>query len=450
MVHSCIVPGCSSRSNKVECKGIKFFTLPTTHKILEIWLLLIGRKSTEVSFHSRICSKHFIGGEKTKDSVPEIFPWQKRPTVRDQSTSTCTHPNLSPSDIVNHDHTYCSPVLRQSQVPPTHVTPITESTVSVSSFVVNAQTQTSTSHFCIEEIADNDTAIHFYTGFCDFRTLIICFEFLGKSVHHLKYWGSNSKVSSIEKRGTSRSLTPLNEFFLVLCRLRCGLMETDLSYRFQISQSTVSRIIITWINFIFFKFKDIPIWPCRQQINHFMPQLFKEFYPTTRCIIDATEIFIQSPSNPQAQQLTFSSYKNHNTLKALVAITPSGAISFISKLHGGSTSDRELFLNSGLLELLEPGDSVMADRGFTIADLLDAKVVSLNIPPRKVNDQLSDTKLITTRRIAALRIHVERAIGRIKSFKILHDLPNNMNRITDQIFFVCCMLCNFSSPLCNK
>ena len=46
-----------------------------------------------------------------------------------------------------------------------------------------------------------------------------------------------------------------------------------------------------------------------------MPQLFKDYYPTTRCIIDATELFIQSPSNPQAQ-LTFSSYKNHNTLKA--------------------------------------------------------------------------------------------------------------------------------------
>lgn len=91
-----------------------------------------------------------------------------------------------------------------------------------------------------------------------------------------------------------------------------------------------------------------------------MPQLFKEFYPSTRCIIDATEVFIQTPSDPQAQQLTFSRYKNHNTLKALVCITPSGAISFVSELHGGCISDRELFNKSNLV------DPLMADRGFTI------------------------------------------------------------------------------------
>ena len=84
----------------------------------------------------------------------------------------------------------------------------------------------------------------------------------------------------------------------------------------------------------------------------------------------------------------------------------------------------ELFERSGLLDLLEPGDSVMADRGFTVADLLDAKGVNLNIPPMKVSTQLSHSDLVTTRKIAALRIHVERAIGRVKKYKILNDIPN--------------------------
>lgn len=74
---------------------------------------------------------------------------------------------------------------------------------------------------------------------------------------------------------------------------------------------------------------------------------------------------------------------------------------------------------SGLLDLLGLGDSVMADCGFTIADMLDLRGLTLNIPPTKVNDQLTPSELTTTRRIANLRIHVERTIGRIKNFKHL-------------------------------
>ena len=48
MEYNCIVPGCSSRSDKKECKGIKFYRLPTARKTLERWLLLIGCKISEV------------------------------------------------------------------------------------------------------------------------------------------------------------------------------------------------------------------------------------------------------------------------------------------------------------------------------------------------------------------------------------------------------------------
>ena len=96
--------------------------------------------------------------------------------------------------------------------------------------------------------------------------------------------------------------------------------------------------------------------------------------------MDTTDIFIDMPANPSAQQLTFSHYKNHNTLKALIGITPSGAISFISDLYGGNISDKKLTQMSGLLNLLEPGDAIMADRGFTIDEILPHEV-TLNVPP---------------------------------------------------------------------
>ena len=144
MVHTCIVPGCPNRSNKPKSKRLRFYTLPSINKVKEIWLSLIGRSFTEVTLHSRICSEHFINGKKTKDSIPEIFPWQKRTTTSTTTEVTSTiiqeshptlilesrpSPSLSPSNIVYHDHCYCKPY--QLQLSPTHLTPVTEQLVSL-------------------------------------------------------------------------------------------------------------------------------------------------------------------------------------------------------------------------------------------------------------------------------------------------------------------------------
>ena len=44
-------------------------------------------------------------------------------------------------------------------------------------------------------------------------------------------------------------------------------------------------------------------------------------------------------------------------------------------------SDQQLTKKSGLIDLLEKGDSVMADRGFNIQDDLTPLGVRVNIPP---------------------------------------------------------------------
>ena len=202
---------------------------------------------------------------------------------------------------------------------------------------------------------------------------------------------------------------------------------------------------------MFHRFKEIEIWPMREQSLANLPEKVREFCPTLRCIIDATEIYIEQPKNPEAQQLTFSTCKNHNTLKSLIGISGDGAINFVSTLEGGSISDRDLTVKSGILgKDWAKGDVLMADRGFEIQDDLAPMGVKLNIPPfLKGKGQFEKDELVETRRIAKFRIHVERAIERIKNCHILDYVPITLcsSGIIDQIFFVCAMLTNFLPPL---
>ena len=89
------------------------------------------------------------------------------------------------------------------------------------------------------------------------------------SIFIISYWRSKTdKVSEsdysesrlLTKKGRARSLRPLDEFFIVMCRLRQGFPEDHLAQLFNVSASTVSRIFITWVNFMFFKFGQINIW----------------------------------------------------------------------------------------------------------------------------------------------------------------------------------------------
>ena len=95
-----------------------------------------------------------------------------------------------------------------------------------------------------------------------------------------------------------------------------------------------------------------------------MPGCFKDSYPTARVIIDCTELFIEKASSVRSQSATFSHYKHYNTAKGLVGISSSGIISFFPDLFPGRTSDKQATVDSGILTLLESGDSIMTERGF--------------------------------------------------------------------------------------
>ena len=114
--------------------------------------------------------------------------------------------------------------------------------------------------------------------------------------------------------------------------------------------------------------------------------------------IDCFKVFIEQPSNLLARACTWSSYKHHNTIKLLIGITPQGVVSYISQAWGGRVSDKYITENCGILSKLLPGDVVLADRGFDIADSVGICQVKLSLPAfTRGKDQLTALEVEETR-----------------------------------------------------
>ncbi|XP_062609965.1 uncharacterized protein LOC134271769 [Saccostrea cucullata] len=149
-----------------------------------------------------------------------------------------------------------------------------------------------------------------------------------------------------------------------------------------------------------------------------------------------------------AQWMTWSEYKHSNTFKILIGVSPSGMVTFVSRLWGGNVSDRHITQHDGFLPKLSPGDVVMADKGFTIEDLLPADV-GLNVPPRVSSTcQMSKHDFFKTNRIASARIVVEMKMEQIKNYNIVNSvLPISEVHLSEQIIVICTSLTNLLPPL---
>ena len=92
---------------------------------------------------------------------------------------------------------------------------------------------------------------------------------------------------------------------------------------------------------------------------------------------------------------------------------------------------------SGILDpqFREEGDSCMADRSFTTADDLKAFNVKLNIPAfLSGSDQLTKAEVKGSQSIASVLLYVERAIRRIKTFRLIrNEIPLSFHGSINQL-----------------
>ncbi|XP_072532968.1 uncharacterized protein [Salminus brasiliensis] len=244
-----------------------------------------------------------------------------------------------------------------------------------------------------------------------------------------------------------------NQFLLVLMKLRNNYDVKDLAFKFQIDVQSVSLILNAWINYLYLRLGQISLWPHRDVISAHMPDGFKREFPTTFAIMDCTELKLERPTSLLLPSQTVSDSKTTNTLKGLVACDPRGSILFVSTLYTGTISDRDIFKQCGIITqlyhlietgYLNPGDGLMADKGFQNQKDVEEIGLSLNIPPFAQRNEQMPFLDMQKKKMAKYRLHVKKAITKIKKFKIVSEkIPNSILGNINQIWFVVSMLTNF-------
>nr|XP_039247940.1 uncharacterized protein LOC120325841 [Styela clava] len=282
------------------------------------WIHSIRRdpgKHFQITPSTRVCGNHFRpediyetpSGRRRlhHNSVPSKFSWTKliaerplpnrlRTTVPSSRTSSLSFNHTNPTQVV---HNYCI-VVKTAE----------EKLEQALREIENLKTQVSKlsiSKFGMERFKASSSMIKYYTDFSSYCLLIDFFTYCWTVL--LTLWSavseevSNGSSDFLDHPCKKRSLPLADELFLFLCRLRQGFDKIHLSDVFCISQSTVSRIVITWASFLYFTLASIPIWPTREQVYENMPQCFKnQGYGSTRIVLDCCKflpvtIFTHAP-----------------------------------------------------------------------------------------------------------------------------------------------------------
>ena len=136
-----------------------------------------------------------------------------------------------------------------------------------------------------------------------------------------------------------RSVPNIDHFFATLVYLHLHTPVEDLAPQLQISQPNVSCMFHSWIETMYHNLQPLVTWPDTETLQQNMPDAFRKHFSRVKCIVDCFEIFTERPLSFQARGATYSNYKKHNTVKVFIAVSPTGAITFISKACTGRVSD---------------------------------------------------------------------------------------------------------------
>uniref|UniRef100_A0A3Q0SQK6 THAP-type domain-containing protein n=1 Tax=Amphilophus citrinellus TaxID=61819 RepID=A0A3Q0SQK6_AMPCI len=397
------------------------------------------RENFTPNCNSRVCSWHFPKG---KDAGPTRFAWNEGKPSQFPDNHKNVHKQkkaLVPASVKTEksDEHVAGNADTQTATASTSLLllQIENDMLREENEKLKKQLEKQKQTFSFSQISDNPERVHYYTGLPDAATVLFLEGLLSKfELNYHSDW-------------TVQRMPLIDQLFLTLMKLKLNCGHVDLATRFNCSTATVTNIFTTLVSALYdilyvgmLEKKKIPL---RAKNQTTLPDCFQPF-PNCRIVLDCT-VSVSNTERLDTQSRLYSQNKGCTTLKALIGVAPNGLITFASDLYGESASDKPITADCGALQHLQPGDTLIADKRFTVRDIPEG--VSLNNPSFLVNGQFTQEEVNNSRLISCARTHVEPSIQRLKLFSILDHIPHHFKKNINKILKVCVCLSNLKEDV---
>ena len=115
-----------------------------------------------------------------------------------------------------------------------------------------------------------------------------------------------------------KNLYDRDQLAVFLVKLKMGCTFEQIGVMFDLYDHTVSKVFRHMLKETHSIAKRFVWWYSREEVDEFMPESFKKYYPKTRVVLDASEIKIECPGKVDRAVLCYSNYKSSHTLKFLI------------------------------------------------------------------------------------------------------------------------------------
>jgi len=247
-------------------------------------------------------------------------------------------------------------------------------------------------------------------------TVMALSELLAKALPELVRRRQAERTQRPDRRravgaGRRRRLKPYQEVLLTLVYLRHNVAHAVVGELFGVSTDTSENTF----HEVVFVLRDV----CPAQRWN-AEKCWKKNEPSwtpdevERVLIDSFESPVRRPSLPARQKRVYSGKKKRHTLKSQVVTDAKGEILDLDSGHRGPTADKRLYEQSTVEEHYPNAQKQ--------GDLAYQGIAGVSVPHKQPKGgRLTEEQRAENRRLAAVRVHVEHGIRRIKGWRIVRD-----------------------------